>query len=287
MSVIEKIQPVHTLPRVLSSLIYGRSGTGKTTFSASYPKPALLIDIREKGTDSIANVEGIDVVSINSWSDLEEIYWYLKDGEGSTKYKSVLLDQVSSMQDLAMEHAMAEEGREVMSQRLWGVVSGMMKTWLINYRDLTDQGINVCFIAHDRASKGEGSDEDDTIDPQVGARLMPSVAGTLNGAVKVIGYTFVREVFLEDGEDKSRRVEYCMRLAPHPYYTTKMRNPLGTSIPEYIVDPTYQKIADLMVSGEVKPVRKIIEPKPAPAETAAAEATETKAPVKRVIKKES
>ena len=185
-----------------------------------------------------------------------------------------------------MEHAMAEEGRDVMSQRLWGVVSGLMKTWLLNYRDLQDKGINVAFIAHDRTSKGDGDDEDDALDPQVGARLMPSVAGTLNGAVKVIGYTFVREVYLEDSEEKARKVEYCMRLAPHPYYTTKMRNPLGTSIPEYIVDPTYQRIVDLMVSGEVKPVRKTITP-PAPAEAAAAEATETKAPVKRTLKKEN
>ena len=284
MSIIEKIQPVHALPRVLTALIYGRSGTGKTTFTASFPKPALLIDIREKGTDSISNVEGIDVVSVDNWADLEEVYWYL-NSEGS-KYKSVILDQISSMQDLAMEHAMAEEGRDVMSQRLWGVVSGLMKTWLLNYRDLQDKGINVAFIAHDRTSKGDGDDEDDALDPQVGARLMPSVAGTLNGAVKVIGYTFVREVYLEDSEEKARKVEYCMRLAPHPYYTTKMRNPLGTSIPEYIVDPTYQRIVDLMVSGEVKPVRKTITP-PAPAEEATAGATETKAPVKRTLKKEN
>lgn len=283
MSIIEKIQPVHALPRVLTALIYGRSGTGKTTFTASFPKPALLIDIREKGTDSISNVEGIDVVSVDNWADLEEVYWYL-NSEGS-KYKSVILDQISSMQDLAMEHAMAEEGRDVMSQRLWGVVSGLMKTWLLNYRDLQDKGINVAFIAHDRTSKGDGDDEDDALDPQVGARLMPSVAGTLNGAVKVIGYTFVREVYLEDSEEKARKVEYCMRLAPHPYYTTKMRNPLGTSIPEYIVDPTYQRIVDLMVSGEVKPVRKTITP-PAPAEEATAGATETKAPVKRTLNKE-
>ena len=290
MSITDRIKPVHALPRVLTALIYGRSGTGKTTFAASYPKPALVIDIREKGTDSISNIEGVDVVSVENWSEVEEVYWYLKSGEG-TKYKSVILDQISSLQDLAMEHAMAEEGRDVMSQRLWGVVSGLMKTWLLNYRDLQDNDMNVAFIAHDRVSKGGDSDEDDdSIDPQVGARLMPSVAGTLNGAVKVIGYTFVREVFLEE-DDKARQVEYCMRLAPHPYYTTKMRNPLGTTIPEYIVNPTYQRIVDLMVSGEVKPVRKTLNPKPeetkpAPAEEATAEATGTKAPVKRTLNKE-
>lgn len=252
MSIIDKITPVKSLPKVLSMLVYGRSGTGKTTFAGSFPTPALLIDVREKGTDSIANLDGVDVVQVEHWSDLEEIFWYLKKEK---KYKSVIIDQVSSMQDMAMVHAMAEEGKDVMSQRLWGVVSGLMKTWLLNYRDLVDEGINVLFIAHDRTNKGDGESEDDTIDPQVGARLMPSVAGMLNGAVKVIGQTFVRELWLED---KSRKVEYCLRIGPHAYYTTKIRNPIGTTIPEYVVDATYDKISQLMSQGEVKPVRRTI-----------------------------
>ena len=250
MSVLDRITSVKALPKVLSMLVYGRSGTGKTTFGASFPTPALLIDIREKGTDSIADRDGVDVVSVNTWSEVEEVFWYLKNEK---KYKSVILDQISSMQDLCMEHAMAEEGKEIMSQRLWGVVSGMMKTWLLNYRDLVEDDINVLFIAHDRASKGESGEDDDTIDPQIGARLMPSVAGTLNGAVKAIGNTYVREVFLED---KSRKVEYCMRIGPHAYYTTKMRNPLGTTIPDHLVDPQFSQLMMLMSEGEKKPIRK-------------------------------
>lgn len=253
MGIESKIRPVASLPKVLSMLVYGRSGTGKTTFGSSFPKPALIIDVQEKGTDSISNIEGLDVVSVTSWAELEEVFWYLKNNPG--KYKSVILDQISSMQDFAMSHAMTEESKEVMSQRLWGVVSGLMKTWLLNYRDLVEDDMNVLFIAHDRASKGEGSEDDDTIDPQIGARLMPSVAGMLNGAVKAIGNTYVREVFLED---KTRQVEYCMRLGPHPYYTTKLRNPLGTECPEFITDPTYGQIMSLMAEGVKKPIRKTV-----------------------------
>lgn len=252
MSILEKITPVKSLPRILSMLVYGRSGTGKTTFAASFPTPALLIDVREKGTDSISNRDGIDTVSVESWSEVEELFWFLKEQK---KYKSVIIDQISSLQDLAMNHAMEEEGKDAMSQRLWGVVSGLMKTWLLNYRDLVDSGINVLFIAHDRTNKGDDGSEDDGIDPQVGARLMPSVAGMLNGAVKVIGQTYVQEIFLED---KTRKVEYRMRIGPHAYYTTKMRNPLGTTIPDHIVDASYEKIVFLMAQGEVKPVRRSI-----------------------------
>lgn len=257
MSIADRIQAVKTLPKTMAMLVYGRSGTGKTTFAGSFPKPALVIDIREKGTDSISNLDGVDVIRLDSWADFEETYWYVAE---SKKYKSVIIDQVSSLQDLAMEKALEDEGKDVMSQRLWGTVSGLMKTWLMNYRDLIDQDINVCFIAHDRTSKEGGSDDEDQIEPLVGPRLMPSVAGVLNGAVKVIGSTYIRENFLEDNV---REVEYRMRLGPHAYYVTKLRNPLGTETPESIINPTFDRIVQLMV-GEVKPAPKKIVKKSEP-----------------------
>lgn len=251
MSIADKISPVKALPKILAMLVYGRSGTGKTTFGGTFPKPALLLDIREKGTDSVSNIEGLDVIQIDTFSELEEVYWYLLSEEGK-KYKSVIIDQISQLQDLIMDHVMREEGKDVMSQRLWGNVSGLMKTWLFNYRDLIDANINVLFIAHDRTTDVDSDSSEDQIDPSVGPRLMPSVAGTLNGAVKVIGSTFIREVFSDDG---SRGVEYGMRTGPHAYYTTKLRVPTGTAVPEWIGNPSYDKIMALM-SGETKAIRK-------------------------------
>jgi phage nucleotide-binding protein len=242
-AISEKIKSVKLLPKVMAMLVYGRSGTGKTTFSATFPKPALLIDIREKGTDSVSNVEGLDVIQVDTWEEFEEVYWYVKQDK---KYKSVIIDQVSQLQDLCMEGVLKAEGKDVMSQRLWGSISGLMKTWLLNYRDLIDDGINICFLAHDRTTDSD-SDSEDQIDPSVGPRLMPSVAGTLNGSVKAIGCTYIRESLLE-GE--TRKVEYGMRLGPHAYYTTKLRVPPGFNVPESVFNPTYDRIMKLM-SGEV------------------------------------
>lgn len=242
MTIAEKIKAVRLLPKVMAMLVYGRSGTGKTTFAATFPKPALLIDVREKGTDSVSNVEGLDVIQVDTWEEFEEVYWYVKQEK---KYKSVIIDQVSQLQDVCMESVLKAEGKEVMSQRTWGNVSGLMKTWLLNYRDLIDEGINVCFLAHDRTTDSD-SDSEDQIDPSVGPRLMPSVAGTLNGSVKAIGCTYIREALLE-GE--IRKIEYGMRLGPHAYYTTKLRVPPGASVPESIFNPSYDRVMKLM-SGE-------------------------------------
>ncbi len=254
MSIADRIQSVKTLPKVLALLVYGRSGTGKTTFSSSLPKPILLIDVREKGTDSISQTDGVDVIRIDSWADFEEVYWYVSNDE--SKYASVVIDQVSSLQDLAMEKVMEDESKDAMSQRLWGTVSGMMKTWLLNYRDLIDRGINICFIAHDKTSK-EGDTEEDQLEPLAGPRLMPSVAGVLNGAVTAIGSTYIRETF----DDGNREVEYRMRLGPHAHYVTKLRNPMGTITPESILNPTFDKIMNLIING-VKPAQRKVKAQP-------------------------
>ncbi len=245
--------PVDMLPAIMACLVYGRSGTGKTTFASTFPKPLLLLDVREKGTDSISNVKGVQVGMIDAWPQIEEVYWYLK--EGKHEFKTVVIDQMTAVEKLALRQALKENKKEEgehTSKRDFGVDSGLMNTWILNYRDLIDEGINVVFLAHDRLTGGtedEGSGEDE-IDPSVGPRVMPSVASFIGGAVKAIGNTFIRENFSikQDGKlkKKVRSVEYSMRLGPHAYYTTKIRAPYGIAAPQVLVDPTYDKLMAVM-----------------------------------------
>ena len=248
-----RIKPVETLPFSLTLVTYGRPGTGKTTFAATFPKPILLLNVKEDGTDSISDVKGVDIVRVNTWDEFEQTYWYLKTGKH--KYRTIVIDAVTQLQDLAIEkHREGRPDDEVISQRIWGQVSGMMKKWLIDYRDLVNGGSveAVNFICHDRvhdtADAGNGQ-----LDPEVGPRLMPSVAGHLCGAVKVIGYTFISVKKQKDPTKKSKRteVEYRMRLGPHPYYTTKVRQPKTSFTPDSIVNPNYDKIVQIM-KGEYK-----------------------------------
>lgn len=248
-SISERFRPISELQPRLSMLVYGRSGTGKTAFGSTFPKPLLLLDVRERGTDTISRVEGIDYISIDSWRDFEDVYWFLAKGE--SKYQSVIVDQISQLQDLAMSQVRTDENlseHDVISKRAWGQISGLMKTWLFNYRDLTDRNLHVLFVAHERTFEGEEG-EGDQINPSVGARLMPSVQSSINGAVNAIGCTFIREVYDEEDLNK-REVQYCMRIGPHALYTTKIRQPLGGSPPEVLVNPSFDKIVALSQGRE-------------------------------------
>lgn len=241
--------PVEQLPDVLAVLAYGRSGTGKTTFASTFPKPMLVLDVREKGTDSISNVKGVKVGEIREWSQFEEVYWWLEKGDHD--FKTIVIDQLSTLQELAMAQAMKDNdkdpAKDSVSKRDFGQAGGLMKAWCMNYRDLIDKGIHVVFLAHDRTTTTEEDNSgDERIDPSVGARLMPSVASFINGAMKIIGNTMIREQFQIVNKRKVRSVEYCMRIGPHAYYTTKTRSPVGVESPDLLVDPTFEKLMGVM-----------------------------------------
>lgn len=241
-----RIRRVADIPDYSSTLLYGEGGTGKTALSGTWPKPMLILDITEHGTRTLKRTPGVDVIQLSSWEDIEEIYWWLYDGPGRKKYKTISLDQISQMQDIAINTVRAAKNMKAndkTSYKFWGEVSGMMKTWLQNFRNLQEQGMYVVFVAHQRTFGGEGEEEDNQIDPSVGARLMPSVSSFLNGAVSTIGNTFIRERYIGKGKDRKRKVDYCLRVGPHAVYRSKIRRPPDAGLlPDIIVSPTFEKL---------------------------------------------
>lgn len=250
------IMDVKDVPDYSSTLLYGESGTGKTALSGTWPKPMLVIDISEKGTRTLRKTPGVQVIRITDWDQLEKIYWYLHDNP--KKYKTVSLDQVSQLQNIAIAKVRADRNMkdsDPMSQRLWGQASGLLKTWLYNFRELQGLDMNVIFIAHARTNGGGEEADDNQIDPSVGAGLMPSVASFLNGAVSTIGNTFIRERFIKEGKEKIRKVDYCLRIGPHAYYRTKIRRPPdGEQLPDIVVNPTFDKLERLSLGESLKKV---------------------------------
>jgi phage nucleotide-binding protein len=254
--IASRIKPVHEAQGGLTAALYGRSGTGKTTIACTFPGPVLLLDISEQGTDSVSNVKDLDVLNLEGWKDFEDVYWYLKDeGHG---YKTVVIDAMHSLQDLAIIDAKDQHGKEPedkTSKQDFGVASGLLKSWMFNYRDLSIDGMNVVFIAHDRIVEMDDDSEDGQLTPEVVPRVMPSVSSALCGMVNVVGNTFVREEVQKPkkvGEKSKRVVQYCLRIGPHGYYTTKIRSPRESFIPDFLVDPDYDKIVEV-VEGKVQP----------------------------------
>lgn len=258
-SILSRAKPVTELETIITALFYGRSGSGKTTVAGTFPKPLLILDIGERGTDSLANTEGVDVISVTDWEELESIYWELKGG--NSKYKTVVIDAVHTMQGQAIQEAREISGKkekDLTSQRDMGQATGLMNQWNYNYRDLRDDGINVVFLAHDRLRETETDDDVESIAPEVGPNVMPNVGKTLMGMVNIIGYTYVRESIVGKkvaGKKPEKKMEYCMLLGASSVYNTKVRSPKENVAPQFIVDPDYDKLLNV-IKGEASPTPK-------------------------------
>lgn len=256
---IEDIEDVST---TFSILIYGQNGTGKTRTASTFPKPLLLADIREKGTDSIKTVKGIKRRKIERWEDVELLYWFLKtqNSKLKTPFRTLVLDTVTQLEQLALAYVMNKEaksfGFEIDSKsdmdmpkiRDYGNAASLMKAWMIRFRDLVDDDIYVAFNVQE---KRDGSEEVDEDKHEVFPQLMQSIRSILGGAATHIIHTEIREVTKTiQGQIKSIPV-YVARLGPSSKYLTKFRVPPGVKVPQFIVNPGYEQIKDLM-EGKIK-----------------------------------
>lgn len=252
-----------------SYVFYGQSGTGKTTLASTFPGPILLCDVRDRGTDSVVGVEDLDVTEIESWEDLERVYWFLK--KHPKKYRTVIIDTMSQLQSIVVENVLAEKGKDAedaggwgtMTQREWGDVAARIKPMIINLRDLP---MDVVFIAQHRVfnlpSEEDEANNAAVLAPEVGPALMPSVGKFLNAAVSIIGNTFIRErtekvkrmvknprnpkLKPKEVIDEIKHIEYCLRVGPNPTYVTKVRKGREITLPDVITDPTYEKIMAIL-----------------------------------------
>lgn len=228
--------------------LYGRPGTGKTTISCTLPKPLLLIDVKDKGTDSGKREDlepgDITVFELETFDEIYDIYDYI--GENPDRFKSVVIDHMTALQDFCYNKVMDEEGKSKMSQGMYGTAGGYLKEVINLYKGLTDLGITPCFNCQDRMESGDGEGEDQLL-PEVGPSLMPSVARTLCAASRVIGHTYQFEnVEKLDGAKVRRNIEFRLRLGPNPYYITKVTRPVGTPCPMFLVDATYKDIMKIV-----------------------------------------
>lgn len=247
---LEIIDPNAEESNFINCCFYGRPGSGKTTLACTFPKPLLLIDMKdEKGYLIAKRIKGVTVVRAKSVEELYTIYWHLKDNPG--KYKTVVLDTITAGQALFLEDLRQRKKPNLDSAKMgnwgtmtkqdWGEVSQSYGPLLLDFRDLD---CNTVYLSHERTfNLGEDNEEDERIDPSVGPRVMPSISSSLLAAVDFIGDCFIRQRKLKD----SVETQYCLRVGPHPVYITKVRVPKDVEVKPILVDASYDDLIDLIM----------------------------------------
>lgn len=240
----------------LKICIYGRSGTGKTTLSSTFPKQMLVVVCSGAGeTRSIKNTPGIDAVTLNSPEELKEIVEFQRE---TNKYKTISLDHVTGFQDLVLKKIMdveelpAQMGWGTASMAQWGELGLAMKELLRDFISLT---CNVVIVSQEKTFNEEADSE--ILKPYVNTALSPSVTGWLGPNVDYLVQSYIamgkqKVTKTVLGKEKSTIVEkptYYLRTGPHPTYATKFRLPRGTPLPDTIMNPSYNDIMKLINGG--------------------------------------
>lgn len=251
----KRIHRANDYPMNLSMCIYGRPKVGKTRFIASAPRP-LIIDCDDKGTDSTRDDLNPYATRIETWSEINDIYWYLQSGDH--EFDTVGIDTVSGLQTLCMNFVLGDElSRDASrdpdqpSQRIYQKVSQLMKTQITNFRNLP---MNIVFTAHTRTkTTGEDEDEEITI---TGPNVSPAIQSHLLGAVGLIGYMMKREVVVKTkvevkGVKKTRKRRVArtrLLVGPSERFETGVRYSALKDF-EHIDAPDFSKMLEQIKQG--------------------------------------
>jgi phage nucleotide-binding protein len=182
-------------------LIYGDSGTGKTTLAGSADevpsmRPVLFVDI-EGGTESLRHsYPGVETVRVTTWKEMQLVYDVLHSGEHD--YQTVVLDSLTEIQKFNMYTIMESVVQkrpdldiDVPSMREWGKNLEQMRKFVRGFRDLEMHTIFTALNATDKDQKtGQVM-----MKPQLSGKLANEVAAFLD----IVGYYYVKQI--GDGED--------------------------------------------------------------------------------------
>lgn len=218
-------------------LFYGWSGTGKTVLASTFPKPVLFIDVNDRGSNSIVGTEGCYVANVTT---LEELYSVIESLEEDCRFKTVVVDTISQVQDLVLNDVLATEGET--SQRVWGKVGGDTKDLLSRIRDLN--AITV-FLAQIRESKQAGAIVEAS--PSLnGPQVLPSISKAVCSWAYLIGVTRIRE-----STKNPDQLVHTLLIGPDLDYITKYRVPKERKVPRELGNVTYGSLQKVLNAPDV------------------------------------
>jgi hypothetical protein len=265
--VLSRLKPIGFEEDFLRVLLYGKSGTGKTTLWSTFPGPILAIVCSGgmkpgelRSVDTPENRKRITTVTLQASSEMKDL---VEHQAATGAFKTVVIDHVSGLQDLTLKEILGIE--EIPAQKSWGLAtqqeygqSTMQCKEIL--RAFFGLPCNTVVIGQERVDEPVDTDSEILV-PHIGVAVTPALANWLNPAVDYNCQTFIRPLMVDvetniSGKKmvtrkRGKGVEYCLRTAPSDVYTTKFRLPKGHKLPDVIVDPTYDKLM-AVINGRTK-----------------------------------
>lgn len=237
------VQPVQERSQYYNILIYGDSGTGKTTLAGSADavpsmRPVLFVDI-EGGTASLQHsYPEVETVRVTTWKEMQEVYNALHDGDHG--YKTVVLDSLTEIQKFNMYSIMGEVMQkrpdldpDVPSMREWGKNLEQIRRMVRGFRDLD---MHTIFTSLNKTEKDQKTGLT-TMKPSLSGKMADEVAAFLD----IVVYYYVKQI--GDGDDAEFK-----RLLLTQKTDSQVAKDRSGRLPMIIENPTMAEIHKLMTA---------------------------------------
>lgn len=233
-------------------IIYGKSGSGKTVLSSTFPKtkeaPMLYLDILEGGIGSVdkKDKELIDWLPLESFEEVDQVldeviqgYSEVDGKKVPVKYSTIVIDSLTQLEYLIKKYLKDHSGKSSMTLQLWGQAKDSQEDVynLLKYLHMKTGAIIVA-IAHEKEITDDENPEFNTIIPS----LMTSSSVSLCAKASYVWYTKLeKEKKTDETNTVKSETKFMTYINAHPYLVTKCRKPKDFTVPEKIADLTYDK----------------------------------------------
>lgn len=227
----------------LKVMSVGESGTGKSSFAASFPTPGFVFDFGNE----IISYRGKDFdyeqyeLNATGWAKYERDFVNVKKAVSEGKYYTVVVDNVSAMTDLAMEKALQlDPKRSATNGPIWNVHYGMVKNLMEGrLRQLINLNCNLVLIAHIDTQK----DENGAI---IGVE--PSMTGSLSADVPA----YFHEVYYHSTRKEGGDTKWLVQTVPIGRNHGRSRLSGTERLLPDLVENNYNEIMDYLTGKKKK-----------------------------------
>lgn len=239
MGIIDKAKPISEVAKSNLWVVYGRSGTGKTKFISTLPKPIVYARIGDDGSHTIEDVEDIDLVEIANVDDLKT---FAKEAVKDKNYASIVVDTFSLYTTEWQNQKVTQKGKR-MTQQLWGDLKSDTEDIIKELARAAKTHV-VALTCHEATDSIEGME--DEIAPDVRPSVSKGARTYLEGMANFGIHTVKIEKEVTKGNSTREVVKYAADIGPNPYYWTKFQISSDIKLPKRLINPTYDKIMELI-----------------------------------------